>query len=218
MPDTSEVVCRTVSGCSRTVESHCGAAGIACHCRGESNVLQTVNCAHIIDVLPRLAVVIGCRYDCVGATGSTTSHCTTGHCKIDSTVIIGCYGWILEIGVSAGLIRRVLNRTYVPRQPIVLRDYDGSRPTAAVIGKINRSFWRYFHVAVQSAALRCVGCDWRTEGGASVIAAQTKRSDQILRAIINGVRVWAWRRSRRMIWPAADRLMVNARSERPRAW
>src|SRR5437773_9774223 len=111
MPDTSEVVCRTVSGCSRTVESHCGAAGIACHCRRESNVLQTINCAHIIDVLPGLAVVIGCRNDCAGAASSATRHCTTGHCEIDPTGAVGCCRWILKIGVSAGLADCVLDGT-----------------------------------------------------------------------------------------------------------
>ncbi len=38
MPDTTEVVCCTVSGCSRTIEGHCGATCVACHCRGETNV------------------------------------------------------------------------------------------------------------------------------------------------------------------------------------
>src|SRR5438874_10682524 len=109
MPDTSEVVCRTVSRRSRTVESHCSAASTACHCCRESNVLQTVNCAYVIDVLPRLAMVGRCRHDCVGATRSATSYCATRHCKIDSTVIIGCCRWILKIGVSAGLAACVLD-------------------------------------------------------------------------------------------------------------
>src|SRR5439155_603172 len=46
---------------------------------------------------------------------------------------------------------------------------------------------------MQSTALRRVGRHRRAIGCASVIAAQTKRRDQVLRAIINSVRVSDWK-------------------------
>ena len=146
MPDTGEAVCRAVSRCSRTVESHCGAAGIACHRRGESNVLQTVNCAYVIDVLPRQATVGGGCHDCIGTTSSATGYCTARHCEIGSTVIVDCNRRILKIRVSAGLAACVLNRTYAPRQSVIFRNDDGACATAAVIGQINCSVRCDFNV------------------------------------------------------------------------
>src|SRR5439155_1366231 len=85
-------------------------------------------CAHIENVLPRLTAVVGCRHDCVRTTDSTASHCTTRHREVDTTVTVDPNGWILKIGVSAGLTRCVLNRAYVPRQAVVFRDYNGPGP------------------------------------------------------------------------------------------
>jgi hypothetical protein len=115
VPDTTEVVCCTVSGNSRTVESHCGAAGIACHCGGKSNVFQTVSSAHIIDVLPCLTAVGRSGHDGVAATGSSIGHCAIRHSKIDTAGTVDCYRRILKIRVSASLSAGVLNRPYDPR-------------------------------------------------------------------------------------------------------
>src|ERR1700756_2889928 len=77
MPDTIEAVRRTIARCGRTVEGDCGAASLGCYCRRESNVLETINCAYIVDVLPCLTAISRCSDDGIRTAGRAPSHCAT---------------------------------------------------------------------------------------------------------------------------------------------
>src|SRR5438034_8994905 len=88
--------------------------------------------------MPRLAAVGRRGHHCIRTTDSTAGHGTTRHCEVDTPRIVDADGWILKVGVSAGLTRCVLNRAYVPRYAVVFRDHRGASSTAPVLGKLHR--------------------------------------------------------------------------------
>src|SRR5947207_14513857 len=57
MPDAVETICRPVPRRRRAIEGHARAGCIACYRSGIKCVLYCIDCADIIDVLPRLAMV-----------------------------------------------------------------------------------------------------------------------------------------------------------------
>src|SRR5205807_4100553 len=100
MPDTIETVCRTVSGCRRAIEGNGGTRWVGCHGRWIKCVLYSVDCADIIDVLPRLAMIVRCRNDCGTVAIS--------HGEINAPVIINPNRRVLKVGIGNCLRSRVL--------------------------------------------------------------------------------------------------------------
>ena len=119
MPDAVETVCRLISGSGRAVKGHCGAASIGCYRGRESDVLQTVNHANVINILPCLSAVCGCRHNRVGPASGAAGDRAGGHCKIDSTIVIDSDCRVLKIRVSTRLGGCVLDGPYVPSQAVI---------------------------------------------------------------------------------------------------
>ena len=119
MPDAVETVCRLISGSGRAVKGHCGAASIGCYRGRESDVLQTVTHANVINILPCLSAVCGCRHNRVGPASGAAGDRAGGHCKIDSTIVIDSDCRVLKIRVSTRLGGCVLDGPYVPSQAVI---------------------------------------------------------------------------------------------------
>ena len=205
MPDTIETVCRPISACRRAVEGDRGTASVGCHCGRIKHVLQFINRAHVINVVPSRAVVVRCSDNCLRASASGT-----GHYKIDPAVIINANLRVLQRRVrgSAG------DRAYVPRDPVIFRYQHSALATTAIVWNENRSVRRNLDVTMQSAAGRRCQDGW-PKRQSTIIAPGRLRDiehDQRLRRIIDSVginRAWRTCRNRRVIRAAADRFMVD---------
>ena len=124
----------------------------------------------------------------------------------------------------------VRHRAHHPAQTIVRRNghawsVDAVGVEAVFVGNVNGAVRRNSHVTVQTAAStgrdgnihavnmgKSVDGNARAEGQAAVIAARAERRHNVLRTVINPMRVPRWRQRRReSVRTSAHRLMVDAR-------
>jgi hypothetical protein len=114
-----------------------------------------------------------------------------------------------RIPVAVGATRHRLD---VPGDAVVLGDGDALLAAAALVWDVDRPVGPDLHVAVKSAALVGIDRHRRVERDAAVVAPCAERRDEILRAVVERMRVDG-PGQRRVVRAAADRLMVDAAVE-----
>src|SRR5947209_17782165 len=143
MPDARKIWAFANSRCGRAVEGYGRASGVACNRSRVSYVLQSVNIADVVDVVPCLAVIVRGCYGCRGVCAS--------HTEIDATIIIN-----RKRGIACAwrcVNRRIVNRVNAPGRSVIFGNDDSAFAVAVVVRNIDCAIWSDLHVPVYAYAL-----------------------------------------------------------------